>query len=478
MTFEILARQNPWWTEAGSIEEDPYIRAFDEAPLHWDPPFFHTLNLREDSVYILLGPRQVGKTTFFKLLLRKLLSDEGVHPRRLLYLNCEEIGSQTPQELAEGIESYVGWARPRFSDRLYVLLDEATYVRDWERGIKIVADRGSLRGITLMATGSHAAGLRRGAERLPGRRGRGKSLDILLLPLSFREFIAAKNPDVAQKLPAFSKWDLDALFGAAREVSLHREVLIPLFETYLSTGGFPRSVLDEASTGVVKPDTYKLYRDALVGDLTRLGRRESLFRELAQWIINHRENPFEWSSPAKETYVGTHPTVREYVEDAEAAFVWDVFYKVKNIGQPLRAPRSPKKVYFKDPFGFHTIRTWVFGYAHPWKASREFLSDPTNVGYMVESIAASHLRRCFGDAIFYWRNGGEIDFVVFREGSREILIEVKYQRRIVPENTKALVKWGGGVLLTRNLLSFDAQRNLLALPLPYLLALLTSSETT
>ena len=429
-------------------------------------------------MYILLGPRQVGKTTFFKLLLRKLLSDEGVHPRRLLYLNCEEIGSQTPQELAEGIESYVGWARPRFSDRLYVLLDEATYVRDWERGIKIVADRGSLRGITLMATGSHAAGLRRGAERLPGRRGRGKSLDILLLPLSFREFIAAKNPDVAQKLPAFSKWDLDALFGAAREVSLHREVLIPLFETYLSTGGFPRSVLDEASTGVVKPDTYKLYRDALVGDLTRLGRRESLFRELAQWIINHRENPFEWSSPAKETYVGTHPTVREYVEDAEAAFVWDVFYKVKNIGQPLRAPRSPKKVYFKDPFGFHTIRTWVFGYAHPWKASREFLSDPTNVGYMVESIAASHLRRCFGDAIFYWRNGGEIDFVVFREGSREILIEVKYQRRIVPENTKALVKWGGGVLLTRNLLSFDAQRNLLALPLPYLLALLTSSETT
>lgn len=78
----------------------------------------------------------------------------------------------------------------------------------------------------------------------------------------------------------------------------------------------------------------------------------------------------------------------------------------------------------------------------------------------------------FGDVMFYWRNGGEIDFVVFREGRREILIEVRYQGRIAPENAKALVKWGGGILFTRNLLSFDAQRNLLALPLPYLLALL------
>lgn len=472
MSIEILRRQNPWWAETAAVNEDPYLAEYDQAVVKWEPSPLHALKLDRDLIYILLGPRQVGKTTFFKLLIRHLLLERNIHPRTILYSNCEALGPQTPQELAELLRDYILWARTFSKDRLYILLDEATYLKDWERGIKTVADEGKLKKAPLIATGSHAAGIRKGGERLPGRRGRDEPLDLMLLPLSFRNFLVARNPALESKLPIFEKWNQKALFAAAQEIALWADQIGSYFSIYLRTGGFPRSIRDEAEHGRIKQDVYKLYRDAFVGDLARLGRRESLLRELAQWLINRRENPFDWSDAARETQLGTHPTVREYVEDAEAVFLWEVLYKSKSLGESLRAPRSSKRVYFADPFSFHCFRSWVFGYDNAWRATEEFLADPNNLGYLVESMVASHLRRQFGERIFYWRNGQEIDFVVFQEEKRSALIEVKYQGQINTDNAKALVQQGGGVLLAKNHLAFSPEKKILAIPVHYFLAML------
>jgi predicted AAA+ superfamily ATPase len=117
------------------------------------------------------------------------------------------------------------------------LLDEATYLKDWERGLKIVADEGKLKKATLIATGSHTAGIRNGGEPREikrrtslensmrvlshgaGRRGRDEHLDLMLLPLSFRRFLMARNPALENKLPAFEKWHPKALFAAAQEIA-------------------------------------------------------------------------------------------------------------------------------------------------------------------------------------------------------------------------------------------------------------------
>ena len=409
MSLEILARQNPWWQETATLHEDPTLVEYDGAPFKWEPPYLRTLKLDADRIYILLGPRQVGKTTAFKLFIRRLLLEKRVTPKNVLYCNCETLDPQTPQALANWLRAYILWARTASPERLYLFIDEATYLNDWERGVKILADEGKLRGVTLLATGSHAAGLRRGSERLPGRRGRAEKLDLLMLPLSFRSFLEARVPALKDRLPMFSKWGFKALFQAAQDMAVFADQIQTYFSTYLRTGGFPRSIRDEAASGRVRQDVYKLYRDAFAGDLARLGRRESLLRELAQWLINRRENPFDWSDAARETQLGTHPTVREYVEDAEAAFLWHVLYKAKSLGESLRAPRSSKRVYFSDPLAFHSFRSWVLGYDHGWRATEEFLADPNNVGYLVESMIASHLRRKFGGRIFYWRNGQEID---------------------------------------------------------------------
>ncbi|RLE06008.1 MAG: hypothetical protein DRI99_00815, partial [Candidatus Aminicenantes bacterium] len=81
-----------------------------------------------------------------------------------------------------------------------------------------------------------------------------------------------------------------------------------------------------------------------------------------------------------------------------------------------------------------------------------------------------HLKRLKSSEIFYWRNGGEIDFVIYKNGKKRSLIEVKYQARINPENAKILKKWGGGIILTRNFLHLE--KDILFAPVQYFLALL------
>lgn len=471
MELELLGRQNPWWIDLSNIERDPFIEDFNNSPLKWRPLFLNSLILDKDLVYIIYGPRQIGKTTSFKLIIKDLLKKQNIVPRQILYINCEEITPQTPQKLAELLDDYISWARSELPNRLFIFIDEATYLKDWERGIKILSDRGRLRNISIFATGSHIMGLRRGAERLPGRRGREIDLDILLFPLNFREYITVQRPELKDKLPDFPGWNLRILFKSLQEVSLFGESINPIFESFLRTGGFPRSIRDRVSFGHIKPDVYRLYKDAFIADLVRMGRRETIFKELAQWILLRRQNPFEWTDAARETYVGTYPTVREYVEDGEAAFVWDIFYKVKEIGKPFRAPRSPKKIYFKDPFIFHSIRAWTLGYQNPNQAAEEFLRESQNLGYLIETLVASHLRRLRSGEIFYFRNGGEIDFIIYQSGKKLSLIEVKYQSKINPENAKILNKWGGGIILTRNLLHL--KKNTLCAPVQYFLALLS-----
>ncbi|MGV8122548.1 MAG: ATP-binding protein [Candidatus Xenobiia bacterium LiM19] len=467
MDLEILGRQNFWWTDGGRIVEDYSIKDFENASLKWYPYYLESIDWKKDAVHVVYGPRQVGKTTSFKLLIKSLINNN-INPRKILYFNCEEAVPSNPQRLADILRVYISWIRAGDMERIFIFLDEVTYISDWERAIKILSEEGKLQGITLLATGSHLMGMRRGAEKLPGRRGEGK--DILLMPLSFREYLLVLREELDGILPSFAGWSREVLMSSIEEISLRAELIDHAFGSYIRTGGFPRPMNQFHDMNLIKPEIYKLYRDAFLGDLIRIGRKESIFRELMQWILVRRENPFEWSDIARETYAGTHPTVREYIEDAEACFIFDILYKLKNTGKPFRMPRSPKKLYFKDPFIFQAMRAWAMGYPDPFTAGEDFMKDPVNYAYLLENMVAGHLKRYFGDSIFYFRDEKEIDFVIFDHMQLSALVELKYQTKINSVNGKVLKKHGGGIVLTRNTLL--AQDKILFIPAVPFLALL------
>lgn len=75
MPSKELVEYNPWWKKESEIDNDPEIQKWEASNLKWDPRLRHTFK-HEDLIYSLRGPRQVGKTTLVKLMIRDFLGSK------------------------------------------------------------------------------------------------------------------------------------------------------------------------------------------------------------------------------------------------------------------------------------------------------------------------------------------------------------------------------------------------------------------
>ena len=140
----MLEEQNPWWRGRECIEEDEDYRKWSSAKLKWIPSLFYEIKLEPFSLNFVFGPRQVGKSTLIKLLIKKLL-DDGVEPKAVFYHRCDELSDY--KELGEVIDEYLKFRRGVRTS--YIFLDEATMLREWYRAIKLRIDMGLFRGLVL-----------------------------------------------------------------------------------------------------------------------------------------------------------------------------------------------------------------------------------------------------------------------------------------------------------------------------------------
>lgn len=469
-----FARQNRWWADPRAIIGDRHLVRVDESRIRWTPslPF----QFDRDAVYTLRGPRQVGKSTVIKRQIQALL-EAGWPARKILYLDVELAGLRSASDLVQALRWYLDSELPSANDvaaRCAIFLDEITRVENWAGALRGLVDNGELRGTTIVATGSHTRDLRAGGERLPGRRG-GSELDWELLPLSFREYAALADPTLSLPplLPSLAR-------NAVRANRLGRAAVRPrlaaLFERYLATGGFLLALNDEATYGLVRAETFQVYREAIVGEFTRAGMRESYLRELINWLSRHLGREFDYRDIATETDIGSKDTARNYVDNLEACYVALVCYRVANIDRLVPGFRGPKKVHPVDPLFWHLVHAWAAADPDPWPASLASLQDSEAAGRLVESVVAAHLRRAFGPRVYYRRSNGqhEIDFVVAPGRAATALLEVRYQRSIGDRDARDLAAEDGGLLLTRSWEGDLAAGAVYALPAPELLAMLNA----
>ena len=146
--LERLFAQSPWWTEPKWEAGDrslKNVRSSGFSFRHLGPEFHGPENLRPGSVSIVRGPRQVGKTTELKLLVRDLIS-AGVNPQNIAYYPCDDIIHF--RELTDLINTFVQAVRLRGGTG-YLLIDEISAVKNWTRSIKSLTDSGSLEDIYL-----------------------------------------------------------------------------------------------------------------------------------------------------------------------------------------------------------------------------------------------------------------------------------------------------------------------------------------
>ena len=79
-----LKEQNPYWENAEKIKDDPHLEMLASSPREIVNPVEKSVDLKSDGVFIIRGPRQIGKTTFLKRTIRDLIKT-GTDPRRILW---------------------------------------------------------------------------------------------------------------------------------------------------------------------------------------------------------------------------------------------------------------------------------------------------------------------------------------------------------------------------------------------------------
>ena len=335
-------------------------------------------DLAPGGLYILRGPRRVGKTVAVKGAIRDLIGD-GVPPRHIVHMAVDGLRSRDLGLLVDAAEGLT----PAEGHR-YWFIDEITGIADgWPERIKWLRDNDArFRTDTLVLTGSSAADLTRATKALAGRRGEARVPDRVLMPIGFRSFLSLTSTETPPAMPKLERHRIaDLTHGHLKEVlgelAPWQDVLIRAWETYLGCGGFPvavaqhvaartepavlrrslarctsdRQVKDpltafklDSSDGVSRR-TYRLL-DVIHGDAFRRAdwsqaQSTDLLRRLAMNVCS----PVNVASMANDTSVAQSTLKRRLDELREAFVVWPC-YREDNLHPKLGAQ---PKLYFTDP---------------------------------------------------------------------------------------------------------------------------------
>jgi predicted AAA+ superfamily ATPase len=206
-----------------------------------------------DQLVLLSGPRRIGKSVTMLQTAQRLCERADIDPRQVVYAPCDAMAAQDLRRLlvlgralTESVDQ--GGSRPRIW-----LLDEISSVSKWSAILKGARDNTDFGDDTVVATGSRWADDEDiEGNLLAGRAGSGTRRRRILLPMSFREYLGVTRPD----LVAF-----DVMHPASLQDASARRVLAKVgllvddydlaWQAYLSIGGFPRAVAEQASLGEV-----------------------------------------------------------------------------------------------------------------------------------------------------------------------------------------------------------------------------------
>jgi predicted AAA+ superfamily ATPase len=456
MEISQMTQKNPWWRETGSIEEDRDLRRRGLSKINWEPRLKFFFKFDEDAIYTMRGPRQVGKTTLVKAIMKDLL-DKDVEGKRIFLWACDLVNG--PKELASILESYLEWARAFTRERLFIFLDEVSSVKDWQKGIKYLVDAGMLENCTVILTGSHSLDIRKASERLPGRRGAvSQVLDKVLLPMKFAEYVDVRSKKIQSVVRSLNlrpsenrqRVILELAKGKipneVQALYLYSSELSRLFDDYLITGGIAPAIDAYVAKGSIPHGVYETYISVMLGDAMRWQKKEVYMAQIIRRIIESLCSQVSWQALCKGTDLGSHHTVAEYVDVLESSFIISCIYRLdKNKGVPVF--EKDKKIHFQDPFIFHALRGWASSLPF-YEKSLEFLSDPQDYAKVVESVVCNHLIRLafnlspssdyeYVNKITYWES----------KFKREVDFAVKFDSTFLPVEAKCQADFKKGDLL-------------------------------
>lgn len=346
----------------------------------------------EPGVILVRGARQYGKSTWMESEMFRTIREFG--PGSALFLDGDH--ARDEEELSERISETARLFRSDAPVRR-LFIDEITSVGNWEKALKRPLDRGELSNVLVVTTGSRASDLRRGFERLPGRKGRLERTQWIFAPLSYAAFLEGAGMDAS----------MDTLIA------------------YLLTGGAPVACSEIAAHGRIPAWVVETSRDWILGECAREGRHRRSLIAVMEQLHRLGASPIGQNKLAKEAGLANNTVATGYVEMLADLLVlgisgaWDA-------GRKVEVARRPAKYPFVN-----LLAAMAWSPQAPRSVS-EFLAMPMSVqGIWMEWLVAQELSRRRSirgnedpQRLPYWAQGEhEIDFA-----DRDFLVEAKRGR--------------------------------------------------
>lgn len=359
-----------------------------------DPPPLTRREVRiptvPNKVLAVIGMRRSGKSTFLWQCLSDRVAD-GAPRSAQVYVNFEDdrLGALDATHLDTLLETYFRrYPTFRGTRKVGLFLDEIQLVTGWDRFVRRLMDSEK---VDVFLSGSSAKLLSREVATAL----RGRALEVLVLPFSFREALAHSG-----SLP---KEPWSQLSGRGRSL------LLSAFDRYLEAGGFPEA------QGVPAADRAALLRSytdvALLRDVIERHQvsHPTALRWMQKQLLGNAASRFS----VEKFHAALHSqgfaigknTVHDYLGHLEDAFL------VRLVSLDTASERqrmvNPRKAYPVDP-GLIPI------FDRTGRANR---------GHALETVVALELERR-GASITYVKTpaGLEVDFMArFHSGKSELI---------------------------------------------------------
>ena len=390
--------------------------------------------LQEDfrRFQVVLGPRQVGKTTVLYQTVRNLLG-AGIEPRRVWWLRLDDPYLQSIQ-LGGLVRAVIRASGATAEHPVFLMLDEVVYADQWDRWLKTFYD--DRWPVQVAATSSAATTLRdRRAESGVGR------WDLQhLTPYSLVEVLDLVQ-GTGESGSAVDLGEVGETLGETLrqlgEGSLASDAAAAGRLVLLMLGGFPEVLaqwvhrtegLDSLSEenaadrlGIHMLVSQRFLRsDAVVGSVYKdipqsVGVRDPLALERLLHVLAGRVTGLLNPSRICSDLGLAQPTFDRYLSYLESAFL--VFTLPNYSGSEATVQRRGRKLYFVDG----AVRNAVLQSGRsPWQ-------DPVERGRLLENHAMSELRSLAlqsGVRLYHWRDGKHEVDVVFDHPSDPLAFEI------------------------------------------------------
>ncbi len=300
----------------------PHLEALQKAPFVFEIAFGLKELPPEPGLLIIRGARQYGKSTWLEMQMRRTVEEFG--PGSAYYLNGDILSD------AKALNESILELLPLFATdspvrRLFI--DEITSVPNWQKSLKYLLDSGELRRVLIVSTGSKAADLRHGAERLPGRKGKLARTDYYFTPISYREFMRVCGPTLGP----------DAL------------------EAYLLSGGSPVALGELAREKLLPDFIIQMTKDWIYGEFAASGRSRANLLAVLDILHTKGGAPLGQAKLAREAGLSNNTVAAGYTDllgdllCVATSFPWDA---------------SRRRAVFRKPCKYHFNNLLV---AATWK---------------------------------------------------------------------------------------------------------------